>query len=265
MSFLGTVGHLMQGSGLASIFDMIYADSTVPYILNGKAVSRATRAHLISYACLVGFQVAKQFGFDIIIEENGGYHFQEDLPEEVKGLLDLSEKLSKGEMSSEEIEENNTFINAEAKIFVFKEQRSESKTAKLWFQYMETVELLCHLINAERSGNWQQHLQAIRDMLPYFIESGHLLYAKSYLYLQSMMKLPETHPSVYKQFQDGLHIICRSDCFWAGPSSDLVIEQVLMRSVQTSCCLTSGRGFSDVQRAIWLLSTPVTSSNADVH
>ena len=54
-------------------------------------MSRATSAHLISYACLVGFQVAKQFGFDLIIEENGGYHVQEDLPEEVKGLLDLSE------------------------------------------------------------------------------------------------------------------------------------------------------------------------------
>ena len=71
MSFLGSVGHLMQGSGLASIFYMIYADCTVPYILNGKAVSRTTRAHLISYACLVGFLVARQFGFDLIIEENG--------------------------------------------------------------------------------------------------------------------------------------------------------------------------------------------------
>ena len=70
-----------------------------------------------------------------------------------------------------------------------------------------------------------------------------------------MMKLPENHPSVYKQFQDGLHIVCRSDCFWAGPSSDLV----LMRSVKTSGGLTRGRGFSDAQRAIWLLSTPVTS------
>ena len=192
-------------------------------------MSRAARAHLISYACLVGFQVAKQFGFDLIIDENGGYHFQENLPEEVKGLLYLLEMLNKGETSSEEIEENNTFINAKAKILAFKEQRSESKTAKLWFQYMETVELLCSFINAERSGNCQQHLQAIRDMLPYFTASGHLLYAKSaYLYLQSMMKLPETHPSVYKQFQDGLHIVCISDLFWAGLSSDLVIEQVLM-------------------------------------
>ena len=131
----------------------------------------------------------------------------------------ICQKLSNGETSSEEIEENNAFINAKAKILAFKEQRSESKTAKLWFQHMETVELLCRFINAERSGNWQQHLQAIRDMLPYFAESGHLLYATSaYLYLQSMMKLPETHPSVYKQLQHGLHIVRRNDCFWAGPS-----------------------------------------------
>lgn len=50
MSFLGAIGHLMQGSGLASIFDLIYAEATVPYMLCGKEVSRATRAHLILYA-----------------------------------------------------------------------------------------------------------------------------------------------------------------------------------------------------------------------
>ena len=47
MSFLGSIGHLMTGSGLQSIMELIYADHTVPHMLSGKAIARAIRGHLI--------------------------------------------------------------------------------------------------------------------------------------------------------------------------------------------------------------------------
>ena len=261
MSFLGTVGHLMQGSGLSSIFDLIYADSTVPYIICGKAVSRATRAHLILYACLIAIQVTTQFNFDILIDDDGEYSLPKEIPEEIKSLFNLSQELSEGEISIEVIEQNETFLKLKEMITSYRNQRSESKTAQLWFQYMDTVEVLCRFIHAKRSGNWELHLQATRDMLPYFAASGHYLYAKStYLYLQTMVKLSETHPSVYKHFLDGFHVVRRSNRFWAGLSTDLVIEQVLMRSIKTTGGLTRGRGFTDIQRAVWLMSTPVTAA-----
>ena len=50
------------------------------------------------------------------------------------------------------------------------------------------------------------------------------------------------------------HVVLRSDCQWAGLSTDLVIEQVLMRSVKTSRGLTRGRGMTEQQRTTWLLS-----------
>ena len=77
-------------------------------------------------------------------------------------------------------------------------------------------------------------------MLPYFACSGHYLYAKSaYLYLQSMSKLEESKPMLHKKFNDGgLHVFRRGERYWAGLSSDLVIEQVLMRSMKTSGGLT---------------------------
>jgi len=49
----------------------------------------------------------------------------------------------------------------------------------------------------------------------------------------------------------------RSDRYWAGLSTDLLIEQVLMRSVKTTGGLTRGRGMSESQRSTWLLSTPI--------
>ncbi len=57
MSFVGSIGHLMDGSGLQDVIELIYAADTVPYILNGKAISRAIRAHQIVdsalHACLM--------------------------------------------------------------------------------------------------------------------------------------------------------------------------------------------------------------------
>ena len=53
-----------------------------------------------------------------------------------------------------------------------------------------------------------------------------------------------------------MHVVRRSDRYWAGLSTDLAIEQVLMRSVKTCGGLTRGRGMSESQRLIWLLSMP---------
>ena len=41
----------------------------------------------------------------------------------------------------------------------------------------------------------------------------------------------------------------QADRFWAGLSSDMVIEQVLMRSVKSPGGLTHGRGMAESQRA----------------
>ena len=44
-----------------------------------------------------------------------------------------------------------------------------------------------------------------------------------------MDHLEEQHPSVYEHFLRGYHVIRRTDRYWDDLSSDLVIEQVLMR------------------------------------
>ena len=122
---------------------------------------------------------------------------------------------------------------------------------------MEMVDILCDFIKAERTGNWLLHLSVVRSMLPFLASSGHHLYIKSaYLYLQIMSKLPETNSRVHQYFLNGYHVAQRSDRFWGGLSTDLVIEQVLMRSLKTSGGLTRGRGMTELQQIIWLLSTP---------
>ena len=52
MSFLGSIGHLMDGSGLTEILDTIYAENTTPHLLSGKAISRAVRGFVIIESAL---------------------------------------------------------------------------------------------------------------------------------------------------------------------------------------------------------------------
>ena len=84
-------------------------------------------------------------------------------------------------------------------------------------------------------------------MLPSFAASGHSLYAKfAYIYLQTMSSLQETHPHVYRKFQEGFQVVHRSNRFWVGLSTDLVIWQVFMRSLKTAGGMTRGRGMTEL-------------------
>ena len=83
-------------------------------------------------------------------------------------------------------------------------QTMTPRTAMLWLQYLDMVSILQRFIKAERMDNWKLHLHIVQDMLPYFAASGQSLYAKSaYVYMQIMLRLPETHPDAHRKFMEG--------------------------------------------------------------
>lgn len=75
-----------------------------------------------------------------------------------------------------------------------------------------------------------------------------------------MDMLENDHPDIYQKFWKGYHVIRRSNRYWAGISTDLVIEQTLMRSVKTTGGMTRGKGMSEQQRAQWVPSMLACSS-----
>ena len=78
-----------------------------------------------------------------------------------------------------------------------------------------------------------------------FAAAGHFNYLRSaHYYLQQMSNLEEKHPDVYQKFLAGFHVVRRSNHSWAGLSSDLVIEQTLMRSLKSTGGLTRGSGMT---------------------
>lgn len=49
-----------------------------------------------------------------------------------------------------------------------------------------------NFIQAERTGDWNLHLQTLQSMLPYFHATGHNNYTKfDHIYLQDMYKIEE--------------------------------------------------------------------------
>ena len=98
------------------------------------------------------------------------------------------------------------------------------------------------------------YLKSNSDMLHYLAASGHNYTKSCQLYLQRMVMLQETHPAVYQALQNGKHVIRHSDKFWIGLSTDLVIEQELMRCLKKAGDLTNGSGMTEVQRSLWILS-----------
>ena len=191
----------------------------------------------------------------------GSVVIQREVPDLIHKAVELYERLMAGDIGIAEIYSDSLLDTAKERVDIKKKELANHPTARLWLQYMDMVALLRQFIEAERTGNWELHLQSLRDMLPFYAAAGLNLYAKSvYIYLQQMLELNSKHADVLELFKKGFHVIRRSDRFWAGLSSDLVIEQVLMRSVKSSGGLTHGRGMAESQRAQWLLSMPACAS-----
>lgn len=288
MSFLGAMGHIMAGSGLEELLECVYAPNVVGHMLSGKAISRAIRGHMLVSGALYSMLVCQVFNLplpngsdkqddeevgigpsasevennypsesDEVAAENGSVTSGEPFPELLNAAGTLYDDIMAGSISVDSLQNSDILQSISQQIEEAKKTMEDRRTARLWLQYMEMVDILFKFIKAERTGNWDLHLKMVHKMLPYLSAAGHHNYTKSlHIYPQKMDKLKETHPEVYSQFQEGHHVIRRSDRFWAGLSTDLVIEQVLMRSVKTTGGLTRGRGMSETQRSVWLLSTP---------
>lgn len=153
MSFMGAVGVIMSGSGLKELFTLIYAENSVEKIMSGHAYARALRAHSLAHLALAKL-IMKTISFS---EE------QKVTMESMLENLDLAD-----------VAENSVI---EALVTKFSEAKQEIKnrgpTSELWINYFHMITLVKQFIDAERAGNWNLHLNTIRQMLPFFHAAGH--------------------------------------------------------------------------------------------
>ncbi|WAR20665.1 hypothetical protein MAR_014639 [Mya arenaria] len=184
MSILESIGYIMSGSGFQEAIETVYAPNAITYMMNGKSIAGALRRHFILDTALHAMLLSKTLNIDMPVLEEGTdsqtdqVENKTDADADFQDLVCANERDLHGHLS--ELYEKIT------------KTRSVAVTTELhyfWFQYMEINSYSHQFIRAERVGDWNRHLNAVRKMLPYFAASGHNLYLKSaYIYLQTMFK-----------------------------------------------------------------------------
>lgn len=232
MSFNGSIGFVMDGSGLKEAFCTIFAENSAEKALDGRAYSRGMRGHSLVQIALTNIifenmqlSEIESAKLDAMIKNVGTPGFQ-------KKNVDTNEMKSIGEKFIKEIENI----------------KKRGPTAELWLQYWDMLCIVRNFLKAERSGNWELHLKSIKQMIPYFHASGHFHYAKcAHLYVQDMENLPkDMNRHDYDRFtEESFFTVRRSDKFWCGTWTDMIIEQFLMRGMKTQGGLTHGRGMGE--------------------
>ena len=233
MSFLGSIGSLMEGSGLQTALESVYAPLTVRHMFTGKAYSRAVRGHMLSAASIMTL-VLEPFWQQISKEE------QTELIE----IYESADPMLK-QHSAVAIKLTEWFNDQKVKL------SNESRTSNLWLSYVQYVQLVQKFIEAERKSNWYMHVAATKQMINLFAATSHNNYALSCrLYLQSVEDLEVNHPDIHAQFVRGNHSVRRTEKIWSGIWTDLSIEQILMRSLKGRGGVI-GRGISENVLNVW--------------
>ena len=148
MSFLGSIGTVMSGSGIEDLFEEAYATNVIHHLLSGKAYARSLRGHMLIHSALL----------QIIMEE-----LIENDKISVKELEAVSKLETDEDVNNPDLQQLHEKLDRE-----FKEWQKDVKdfrTATYWIQYLEYIKIVKFYIRAERTGNWLLHLSAVEKML----------------------------------------------------------------------------------------------------
>ena len=140
-SFLGCIGFIMKDSGLEDVFQLIYPGSeTVEKILSGASYYKALRAHFLVDAALRAVIIESEFSDDnmSLLESNMLRCRKEKLGSQYKKLF---------------IHGVQEIIKKKLKAFAL-----TGRTATLWFQYHDQVQLVKDYIRAERLSEFDNHM-----------------------------------------------------------------------------------------------------------
>ena len=130
--------------------------------------------------------------------------------------------------------------------------KKESRTGRLWINYLIHTQVMRLFIFAERTGEFDLHMYCVEKMVGTFHAANHFPYAKSTRrYIDTMRELPNIMPEQqYKKYkEEGYYTIRRTHRFWAGIFTDQTIEQVVMRPLKAPGGLAHGRGLTNSTQA----------------
>nr|CAI5866755.1 unnamed protein product [Callosobruchus analis] len=174
LSYLGAIGHIMEGSGLEDLWATVYAGESVKKLMTGHAFSRSVRAHILTFTA-IGITICQKI---------------EGLSHKIKDFIEtIATTWEESTLTIDSCNVDGSLQQATSEfILKFEELEKLVATSKLWAQYMRMVIIALQFIESERLGNWVMYLQTMEKMLPILHAAGHFGYAKGLqIFLQDMV------------------------------------------------------------------------------
>ena len=159
MSFIGSIGHVMAGSGIEDALETVYASNVIHHILSGKEYARAVRGHMLIHAALLQLMLEELLDTSCI-NRNDLVMLAEFKPGDC-----MEDFKSKSDVISDAFES-------------WKNSKTQNRRSKYWIQYMGYIEIVKTYIRAERTGDRKLHLSTVSDMLNLFAATGQMLTQK---------------------------------------------------------------------------------------
>lgn len=228
-SYLGSMGNIMQDSGLLEVIQLIYPGSTTAnHIMDGGCFDKAIRAHLLIDAAI--YQHIMKLAFT---------------QKERDDMKAFMEKVADGKMGARHTDPVVVIFEQRFEE-TFKRLAKGGRTPALWVQYHYMVDVIKAFIRTERLADHDGHLSCIATkMLHIFAAAGHHQYAKgARLYCQLMKELEKmpTYKDTIEHFTaHGNHVVRYSSHEWSGTWCDICIEQTLMKAAKSQGGLSRGR------------------------
>ena len=69
MSFMGSIGKMLKGSGLEESLETVYGENVVQHMMTGKAVSRALRGHFLVEAALMNMLISNFIPQELTVDD----------------------------------------------------------------------------------------------------------------------------------------------------------------------------------------------------
>ena len=246
------VSEKLWKTAISELFQVVFSSTTAVHMLLGQYVCSSIRSPFPGTICTGTYYFSTLFTcyfYWTVINDverkylcyTGSWN-DVQFPDEISKYVDASDTEELRTLVEQIEQDEDTKLTREASLKICrviarcKEYlRENSRTAKLWIQYLHyVINTVKQFISAGCTGNWQNYLMVVRQMLILFSSTVHFQNAKSArFYLQLIDELPIDFPWLHNLFQQGYYAIKRSDRYWARLLTDLAIEMSLMRTVKS--------------------------------
>ena len=212
MALLASLGTLYGDGGLLQLLtdSEVYAEATARQMLQGKQYARGIRGIKLILEALLRILFTSVESW---MQNKGEKLISPEFEEKLQALKEAFEAndVNSAIHLSEEIEKNHFHMIQKVISDYRQAGREMSETFVFWDSFLEGAYTLLHLLRAEREANFELHLNAVCESIPWFQAAGRNTYAKFVpTYLADMKALEETHPESYEQLSQGSFVVRRS-------------------------------------------------------